>query len=579
MLGLRAAPRSDTGVSAAELTFGRTLRLPGEYFDSSKRCINDEEYVTRLKETIVKGKSEEIIIAQSGGNVDNQISLHSYALIAIEVVLEFINSDPEKTFEEYCAESVKYVELAKEIPDKLEGTIVIGIIFEEYSTISNTLLTPPLNTAELMGLIAYNTKVEEFLLAEMDDKLRNVLRYITFLGDYTSFTPLEMKANNQSFHWYARMPGVLDESKVICDQKKLEYKELLQVRISEFLKDLDIYEKQCNELQYWGDINELPKYVMRARHLDGKLSKALAKIDQFNEEEASFGYELSQYPKRKAVFDRLVGSFEPEDVECEVSLFYKIVYKLEKASMDEFKVNLPIIQTLGNPGMKPRHWEKISDIVGFPIVVDEDLSLEKVIDFQLVDYIEKDTGSYILSGVDEIQLLLDDHLVKTQTMKNSPYIKPFEDCLGRKIDTLARYPGRVAASASHMDTWREIMKAAFTEPRVLDVITIEKMLDRLKKNNSLLEMVQHGLNAYLEKKRLYFPRFFFLSNDELLEILSETKDPTRVQPHLKKCFEGIAKLNFTTEMVVTHMKSSEGELVQLTTIIDTAAAKGQVSNI
>lgn len=60
--------------------------------------------------------------------------------------------------------------------------------------------------------------------------------------------------------------------------------------------------------------------------------------------------------------------------------------------------------------------------------------------------------------------------------------------------------------------------------------------------SSKLEAIQKALDMYLETKRQIFPRFYFLSNDDVLEILGQSQNPAAMQPHLKKCFDNIKSL-------------------------------------
>ncbi|ODM99586.1 Dynein heavy chain 7, axonemal [Orchesella cincta] len=312
-------------------------------------------------------------------------------------------------------------------------------------------------------------------------------------------------------------------------------------------------------------------------------------------------------------------------------------------SLTEFRKYLPVISVLCNPGLKQRHWDQMSAICGFNVTPDSGTSLRKLLGQGLEPYMTrfenvsmaaskehaletsidkmqeewensklntvayKDTPVKILASVEEVQLLLEDHIQKTQTMKGSPFVRPheakvkaWEENLLRAQMTLDEWL-RVQAQWMYLEpvfssediqaqmpeegrmfkkvdaTWRSIMSDLSSgSVNAVEMASKPGLYEKLLDLTALQDKIMRGLNAYLEKKRLYFPRFFFLSNDEMLEILAETKDPNRVQPHLKKCFEGINRLQLDGDLVIHAMFSAEGERVMFSRPVDTLEAKGCV---
>ena len=105
---------------------------------------------------------------------------------------------------------------------------------------------------------------------------------------------------------------------------------------------------------------------------------------------------------------------------------------------------------------------------------------------------------------------------------------------------------------------RRVQKA----PYVLEVVQqpgLEAALERLAE---LLHKIQTALGEYLERERVRFPRFFFVGDEDLLEMLGNRQDIARIAPHLSKLFAGIGRID-NDAGVVRHVYTRSGDALAL----------------
>ncbi|WKX91874.1 hypothetical protein Q1695_010144 [Nippostrongylus brasiliensis] len=175
-----------------------------------------------------------------------------------------------------------------------------------------------------------------------------------------------------------------------------------------------------------------------------------------------------------------------------------------------------------------------------------------------------------------------------QSLKNSPFYAQFSDKtsiwetrlsdldvflpqmndIQRKWIYLEPIFGRGAlpAEASRFarvdNEFRLILAEVVRDPRLVSLCSRQSLRKSLEQIIDQLNRCQKALNQFLEEKRSAFPRFYFLGDDDLLEILGQSMNPTVIQAHLKKLFQGIDKVVFgSNNETITAMVSVQGEHV------------------
>ena len=202
--------------------------------------------------------------------------------------------------------------------------------------------------------------------------------------------------------------------------------------------------------------------------------------------------------------------------------------------------------------------------------------LDKIWTAMEFSYEKKDPNkTALLRSSEELIETLEDNQVMLQTMMTSKYVAHFEEQITKwqialsTVDSVIVLWLEVQQTWSHLENifigsedirvqlpedskrfdgidadYKKLMEEAQKIPNCVRCCNRPGLFDQLEHLQGQLALCEKSLAEYLETKRLAFPRFYFVSASDLLDILAKGNMPLAVAEHLPKLFDNIARLEF-----------------------------------
>lgn len=303
-------------------------------------------------------------------------------------------------------------------------------LVKSFETVVNRMVKKPTSEQELLDLEDHTHQFKHFGLGALFDEYDGVRAWLHFLFDcedqlcWSLLTPLHFGAVYEAAQWARGIGGIVVKREEDLRQERVALESKFKEQRNKFVEDLVEYGKLVEKFREFGNTRHTNDYVERVELLRARFKRAHVVAERLHDKEERLGWERSAFVE----LDKGEMALEPYArlwtlvLRCEtewrqwfqVPMFHLKPLEVEEEAISMLKEakglsllfdlsgehtpsdvareiesqvdlllgkHIPLLQSLCNRKLEPRHWERISFIVGCKLDAGTTVSLSQILEF------------------------------------------------------------------------------------------------------------------------------------------------------------------------------------------------------